>query len=93
MFSFLRCKWIPQAGCSVIRENRFQGSHYTARLKQSPDKFSVTGLNPDRTIIAPGVSLTTLLWCDRISLAVEYEAELSEHFWSQMLNLQVSCAF
>ena len=98
-FEVLHCfngegfKMIPQGGLSVLRESRFQGKHLTSRLKQTPNEFTVTGLSPSRTLIAPSLSLTTILWCDKLSITAEYEGEFGKNYWTQMFNLQVSCAY
>jgi autotransporter-associated beta strand protein len=92
-FSYEGFKLIPQGGLSVLRESRFQGKHLTSRLKQTPNEFTVSGLNPSRTLIAPSLSLTTILWCDKLSITAEYEGEFGKHYWTQMFNLQVSCAY
>jgi uncharacterized protein with beta-barrel porin domain len=77
----------------VIREWRFMGKHYTAKLIGADCTFNVTGLNPDRTLFAPGVSLTTLLCHDRLGLSVSYDGEFGKHFWDQNINLQVDYSF
>lgn len=86
-------KWIPNAKFGVIREWRFMGKHYTAKLTGADCTFDVTGLNPDRVLFAPGVSLTTLLCHDRLGVLVSYDGEFGKHFWDQNINLQLDYSF
>lgn len=86
-------KWVPNLKFGVIREWRFKGQHYETEITGAGCTFTVSGLNPDRTLFAPGFSLTTLLCHEQLSLSIAYDGEFGKHFWDQNVNLQLGYSF
>jgi len=54
----------------------------------------VTGLRPtNRTLFAPGVSLTALLLDERLGLSIAYDGEFGRHYIDNNINLQLNYSF
>ena len=86
-------KWVPNVKFGVIREWRFKGKHYETELTGADCTFTVSGLNPDRTLFAPGASITALLCDERLAFSAAYDGEFGEHYWDQNVNFQLGYSF
>ncbi|MBI2742412.1 MAG: autotransporter domain-containing protein [Chlamydiales bacterium] len=87
-------KWIPLVKLGVVQENRPSGGHYSASFHDtSCCTFTVKGLNPNHTLVAPSIALTGLWFDDRLVATVRYDAELGHKYQNQRGNLQVGYAF
>ncbi len=92
-FTRSHSKWVPNVKFGVIREWRFRGDSYKTEITGAGCHFKVSGLNPDRTLFAPGLSLTTLLCHDHLGLSAAYNGEFGWHFWDQNISLQLDYSF
>lgn len=86
-------KLVPNFKFGVIREWRFKGKHFETEITGADCTFTVSGLNPDRTLFAPGASLTALLYHERVALSIAYDGEFGEHYWDQNVNFQLGYSF
>lgn len=83
----------PFAKVSWVREVRFEGKHEKASFVDTNCTFEVTGLYPDRTLVAPGAGLTMYFNQDRIAVDLNYEGEFGNHYMDNKANLQISYGF
>lgn len=83
----------PFAKVSWVREVRFEGKHEKASFVDTNCTFEVTGLYPDRTLVAPGAGLTMFFNQDRIAVDLNYEGEFGAHYMDNKANLQISYGF
>lgn len=88
-----RFKWVPNLKFGVVREWRFKGKHYETEITGAGCTFRVSGLKPDRTLFAPGVSLMGLFYQERIALSLAWDGEFGEHYWDHNVNLQLGYSF
>ena len=88
-------KLLPQVKFSVIREWRFAGKSYKTIITGANNVFTVVGLQPDRTLFAPGGSLTLYNSCGpkEAALSVSYDCEFGKRFWDQTAQLQFRYTF
>ena len=84
-------KLVPNVKLGVIREWRFKGKHYETEITGAGCTFTVAGLNPERTLIAPGASLTLLL--NHLALSIAYDGEFGEYYSDHNLNFQMNYSF
>ena len=87
-------KWIPQGQLAVVREERFRGKSYRATMKGNDSLyFTVSGMKPCRTLVAPQVGIVGWMCDDRVSLSLFYSAQLNANYQDQQVNFQLSCGF
>lgn len=82
-----------QGKASYIREDRFRGKTYRARLKGQNGRFTVSGLQPDRNLFSPGISGTYVTEDNRFQTSVGYTAEFGSHYVDQNVQVQLLYAF
>jgi outer membrane autotransporter protein len=84
---------IPSAKLSWVRELRFKGKHLQSRLSNdlsstnAPADFTVSGIYPDRSLIAPGAALTALFCNERLNFTLTYEGEFGKRVNYNAVNL------
>jgi uncharacterized protein with beta-barrel porin domain len=87
-------KWIPNIKLGVVQEWRFLSRQYKTEIIGAGCTFKVTGLRPtNRTLFAPGVSLTALLLDERLGLSIAYDGEFGRRFVDNNINLQMNYSF
>jgi uncharacterized protein with beta-barrel porin domain len=92
----IKCKhgtWIPNIKLGVVQEWRFLSRYYQAELIGTGCTFTVKGLKPNRTLFAPGASLTALLDDERVGLSIAYEGEFGSKYSDNNLSLQLNYSF
>ncbi len=93
-YVWAKTKWIPQAQVSVVREERFTGSSYRATMKGNEAiSFTVYGMKPSRTLVAPVLGITGWSCDDRLSIALFYNGEFNANYQDQQVNLQLGYGF
>ncbi len=94
-FCFASSEWLPTAGVSYIREQRFDGSQYNASFFQGGGNgtYTVTGLNPNRNLISPKVSLTASFYEDFLYASLNYVGEFGTHYQDNNVHLKVGFHF
>ncbi len=85
-FCSKKSKFSPTIGVSIIREERFQGQHYRANLKDSSCTFTVTGLNPNRTLCGTKAGFTTLLPNENCTLSFDYLGRYGTNFQDSVVE-------
>jgi len=93
-YVWAKTKWIPSAQVAVMREERFLGSSFQATMKgHEACEFTVHGLKPSRTLVAPLVGITTWMCNDRCSFSLFYGGEFNANYQDQQVNLQIGYGF
>jgi len=96
---FARCfcvgssKWTFSPRVSWVREVRTKGSTYTAQFVNTDDSFTVTGYFPDRSLVAPGVVLTGMMWDDLLSFNLYYDGEFGYKYTDHSFGGQIRFGF
>jgi fibronectin-binding autotransporter adhesin len=91
--------FVPSAKVSWVREMRFNGKHLQARFSndtaigQKPRPYTVRGIWPDRSLIAPGASLTALFRDETVSVTATYEGEFGHKMNDNAANITLMVAF
>jgi autotransporter-associated beta strand protein len=87
-FSFASNKVSPSFKLSVIRESRFQGKHYTARLNNTDENFRVKGMNPSRTLGGASAGFVFLIPDENCTLSTQWTGEFAPHFYNHLFSLE-----
>jgi len=89
-----RSKLIPMVQVGVVREERWRGRSFHATLEGNESLyFTVYGMKPSRTLVAPLLGLTAWIYDDHCSLSIFYSGEFNANYQDQQVNLQIGCAF
>ncbi len=78
---------------SYIRDKSLSGSTYTARYKDVSETFTITGLRPNRSLIAPGADIALLSKSGKTSLILRYNGEFGSHYTNDALGLTLITRF
>jgi len=93
-YVWAKTKWIPSAQVAVVREERFIGRSFQATMKGNESiYFTVYGMKPSRTLVAPLLGITTWSCNDRCSVSLFYSGEFNANYQDQQVNLQVGYGF
>ena len=78
---------------SWVREVRIKGAQSTVKFADTDASFTVTGLFPDRSLVAPGVSLTATSLKERLTVEVYYNGEFNGNYSDHSYGGQVRVGF
>lgn len=84
---------IPSAKIGWVYEARFQGKKINARLVDVPNRYTVVGLYPNRSLLAVGASLTGVLYKQVAHLSVTYEGLFGSGYRSNACNASLNFQF
>jgi outer membrane autotransporter protein len=84
---------IPAAKLGWVYEARFQGEKINARLIDVPNRYTVKGLYPNRSMLAVGASLTGVLYKQMIDLSLTYEGLFGSGYRSNAGNVSLNIKF
>lgn len=91
-FTYQNRKWIPDFKISYIREQRMHGGNYQSHLVDQKGSFTVTGLKPERNVISPGFSITTIC-SENDMISLKYDGEFGEKYSNNFVSLQLIHSF
>jgi len=93
-YVWAKTKWIPLVQVAVVREERFGGRNFRATMKGNESiYFTVHGMNPSRTLVAPVLGFTTWSCNDHCSVSLFYSGEFNANYQDQQVNLQIGYGF
>lgn len=85
--------FIPSAKLGWVYESRFQGKKLNARLVDVPNRYTVVGLYPNRSLLATGASLTGVFGKQKAHLSVTYEGLFGSGYISNAGNISLNLQF
>ncbi len=89
-YSKRNMKWVPTVQLAVIREQRFIGRSYQAALQGNlAEHFTVEGMKPCRTLIAPLAGCTAWMRNDHVGLSLFYSGQFHAKYQDQQVNMQL----
>lgn len=89
-----KSKLIPIVQLGVVREERWRGRSFQVTMEGNELLyFTVHGMKPSRTLVAPLFGLTAWIYNDHCSLSIFYSGEFNANYQDQQVNLQIGCAF
>lgn len=74
---------------SYVREERFGGKKYTAKMKGGVGIFNTFGLSPDRNLFSPALAIYYTPNNRCYSLWLKYEGDFGSHYWQQNVHVGV----
>lgn len=90
---FKNYKWSISPKISWIREVRVKGQTYTAEFEGTDVPFTVTGYFPNRSLISPGVVVSSTMLQDLLHLDLYYNGEFGEKFTDHNYGGQIRFGF
>lgn len=97
---FASCFCLKNATLSIapklswVREVRIKGSTYRSAFREAEAfPFTVTGYFPDRSLISPGLLITSSMLEDRLTLSAYYEGEFKGNYSANRLGGEVRYAY
>jgi hypothetical protein len=83
-------KFIFSPKISWVREVRLHGATAVATFAEEDVYFTTTGYFPDRSLVSPGFSFTSLLYDDLLSIELYYDGKFkgnySDHIYGGMIR-------
>ena len=92
-FCLKNYKWSISPKISWIREVRVKGKTYSAEFEGTDIPFTVTGYFPDRSLISPGVEVSSTMLDDLLHLDLYYNGEFGEKFTDHNYGGQIRFGF
>jgi hypothetical protein len=86
-------KWILSPKFSWVREVRIKGETFNVKFLFGGDPFVIHGYFPDRSFVAPGLSVTGFLLKDSLVIDLYYNGEFKDAYSSNSFGGQVSYRF
>jgi autotransporter-associated beta strand protein len=90
--SFKRNVFIPSGRLGWVYEKRFQGKKMNARLVDVPNRFTVNGLYPNRSMLAAGAAVT-VVFNEIAHLSIAYEGLFGSGYISNAGNILLNIQF
>jgi autotransporter-associated beta strand protein len=90
---FCSSKWIFSPKISWVREVRVKGDTLNVRFTDAAETFFIQGYFPDRSLVAPGLSVTGMMLEDALQFDLYYNGEFKGNYSSNSVGGQVSYSF
>lgn len=72
---------------SYVREERLDGSRYTAEFENTNTPFTIAAYSPDRNLFSPALTLYYTLRSGKNTFWIKYEGEFGQHYNQQNVQL------
>ena len=92
-FPYPSGKWIPDVGIHWVREMRQKGKNYTSQFVDQEEYFIISGMKPNRNMIAPSFALSYIFNNDGNIISIQYDGEFGRHYDNHNMSLQAICRF
>ena len=92
-YCIFKSKWIVSPKLSWVREARVKGDDFTVNFTQGGPSFQIGGYFPDRSLFAPGLSITGLVLQDTLTFDLHYNGEFTNGYSSNNYGGQVRYSF
>ncbi len=83
----------PYIKASWIYEKQLDSAQITSSFIGTSCNFSVHGMHPTRSLIAPSIGLTVLACRDTFSFELHDDAEIGNHYWENRAYINFSYRF
>jgi autotransporter-associated beta strand protein len=84
---------VPSAKLGWVREARIHGKKINARLVEVPNRYTVEGLYPQRSMVAVGASLMGIFFNQTAHLSLAYEGLFGSGYASNAGNIALNLQF
>ena len=92
-YCFFKSKWIVSPKLSWVREVRIKGDDFHVKFAEAPPSFLIKGYFPDRSLFAPGIAFTGLMFQDSLTFDLYYNGEFTSGYSNNNYGGQVKYSF
>lgn len=86
-------KFIADLKLSYILETRQHGKHYYSNFIDMPASFTVRGINYNRSIFSPGLTLSKMFAMHGVVASLKYNGEFGKKYINNNISIQLTKGF